>query len=115
VELITALTVGSGVAFLGYGVHCLFSKKMREEFDRFDMASLRLLTGWLEIAGGLGLLVGFSWRAVQPIAAGGLSLLMLCGLAVRVRQRDDVRLAVPATMLMLVNGYIMLDGIRCWR
>jgi uncharacterized membrane protein YphA (DoxX/SURF4 family) len=110
--LLTALTVASGLAFLGYGVHGLVSEGMREEFRRFGLEPLRLLTGWLEILGGAGLLAGFGWPAVQPLAAGGLCLLMVCGLAVRLRHRDGVQLALPAAVLMLVNGYIMVERLR---
>lgn len=110
--LLTALTLASGLAFLVYGVHCLVSQGMREEFRRFGLEPLRLLTGWLEILGGAGLLAGFGWPVVQPLAAGGLCLLMLCGLVVRIRNRDGMQLALPAAALMLVNGYIMVARLR---
>jgi len=58
VSLLSVLTVFSGVTFLGYGGLCLISPSMEREFTRFGLANLRVVTGGLELLGGLGLLMG---------------------------------------------------------
>lgn len=110
--LFTTLTVGSAIAFLLYGVHCLVSSEMRAEFERFGLPGYRVLTGWLEIAGGAGLLAGFFVPFVQPLAAAGLCLLMLLGVGTRIKVRDGLLQALPAAALMVLNGYIAVAGLR---
>ena len=56
--LLTILQAATGIAFLGYGLACLLSPQLRLDFERFGLARFRVLTGALEIAGGLGLLAG---------------------------------------------------------
>jgi len=49
------------VAFAIYGAQCLFSASMQAEFIRFGLERFRVLTGILEVLGGVGLLVGLKW------------------------------------------------------
>jgi len=108
----TVLVVGSGSAFVIYGLCCLWAPSMQREFERFGLAKYRVLTGVLEVLGGVGLLGGFLWAPAWWIASGGLCLLMLCGVGVRLRLRDGVLATLPAFVLMLVNGYIFF---AVWR
>lgn len=101
------LIVASGMTFLFYGVLCLASPFMKREFDRFGLARFRVLTGVLEILGGLGLLVGLGWPLVLWAASGGLALLMLCGAVVRLRIGDSWRQTLPALVLMALNLYLL--------
>ncbi len=104
----TVLVVASGSAFIVYGLSCLWAPAMQREFERFGLARYRTLTGVLEVLGGAGLLGGFVWAPAWWIASGGLCLLMVCGVAVRLRLRDGLLATLPALVLMLVNGYIFL-------
>lgn len=98
----------SAVAFLFYGLSCLFSPHMVREFERYGVARMRRLTGLLEVAGALGLLVGILYPPLLLAASGGLALLMLLGVATRIRIRDPLRAMVPALVLFLVNGYVLV-------
>ncbi len=104
----TALMVADAFVFLVYGVSLLISSSMVIDFDRFELAKFRVLTGVLEVLGAVGLAVGFKWPAITPLAATGLCLLMLAGVIVRLRSGDGVLLSLPAALLMIVNGYIAL-------
>ena len=111
-NLLTTLTVCSGSSFLVYGGLCLISPSMQSEFARFGLGRLRTLTGTLELLGGIGLLVGSSWPPALWISSGGLSLLMLCGVAVRIRTGDGFARSLPALVLMIVNAYICIESLR---
>ncbi len=102
------LTVGLGLLFLIYGGLCLGSSSMIYDFDRFGLQKLRRLTGCLEVAGGLGLLVGLRWRPVLRLSASGLALLMLIAFAIRLRFKDSIRDTLPSASLMLANVYILI-------
>ena len=110
--LLALLTVFSSAAFLGYGLWCVTSLWMEREFARFGLAHLRVLTGSLEVLGGVGLLVGLSWPPALWLSSGGLALLMLCGVGVRVRVGDGLVQMVPALGLMLLNLYILVAASR---
>jgi uncharacterized membrane protein YphA (DoxX/SURF4 family) len=112
VTLFTALTVLSGVAFVVYGISCVFSQSMAREFTRFGLAPFRVLVGALEVLGGTGLLLGLFWSLpLLAAAAAGLTLLMALGVGVRIRLRDGVLLTLPALVLFIVNGYL---AIHAW-
>ena len=108
----TIAILGSSVAFLTYGGLCLSSLSMQSEFKRFGLERLRTLTGLLEMLGGVGLLVGLKWPLALSLASGGLSLLMLAGLGVRLRIGDGLLLSFPALALMILNAYILLESLK---
>ena len=96
------------VFFLYYGAGCLFSNAMVAEFERFGLSPFRRLTGALELLGSLGLLVGYVVPVLVIVASAGLGLLMILGLAARVRVRDSFAQMLPALFLLLVNLFIIL-------
>jgi hypothetical protein len=101
-----ALRLLSIVAFLTYGGLCVAGRSMVGEFERFGLARFRVLTGSLEVLGALGLLGSYAFPGLVPLAAGGLSLLMLLGVLTRLRVRDSLAQISPALALMLVNAYL---------
>jgi uncharacterized membrane protein YphA (DoxX/SURF4 family) len=111
VTLLTALVIFSAVAFLAYGALCLGADSMRREFTRFGLEHFRILTGLLEVLGGVGLLVGLWWPPALLMASAGLTLLMLCGVGVRIWIKDSFLQTLPALFFLLVNLYILL---KCW-
>jgi hypothetical protein len=101
------LTLFSGLAFLGYGILCLTTDHMIVEFTRYGLLPYRMITGVLEALGGLGSLVGFFYfKPIYLLSTGGLAVLMLMGVIVRMRIKDPFMLIIPAMVLMLINGYL---------
>ncbi len=97
----------SSLVFLAYGVACLALDGMKRDFARFGLARLRVLTGTLEVLGALGLIAGQLWAPLVPASAGGLALLMLIGVATRVRVLDSLAQTLPALALMSLNLFIL--------
>jgi hypothetical protein len=119
VQLITNIAVGlSSASFGGYGVSCLCSRAMVVEFERFRLARYRVLTGTLQVAASVGLLVGLMigarGRALLLVCAGGLAVMMLLALLVRVRINDPVLAAVPAFLFFVLNAYIAVSAMQDW-
>jgi uncharacterized membrane protein YphA (DoxX/SURF4 family) len=108
VNAVTLLAAGSGVAFVVYGVLCLTSASMHAEFVRFGLERFRALTGILEVLAGVGLVVGLKWPPALWLSSGGLAMLMLCGVIVRISVNDRLIDMLPALILMCANGYILL-------
>ena len=109
----TILTIAvflSGGAFLFYGITCLSSQKMTDEFIRFGLnKQKRLLTGYLQILGALGLIFGYFFSVVLVfIAAAGLTLLMLLGFAIRIKIKDSISQSLPSLLVAFLNLYIFI-------
>lgn len=66
----------------------------------------------LELAGAVGLLVGLKFSVVLLISSGGLSMLMLLGIIVRIIVKDSFLVSLPALIFMLLNLSIFL--INCF-
>ena len=105
--LLTILQAATGIAFLGYGLACLLSPQLRLDFERFGLARFRVLTGTLEVAGGLGLLAGLRWPVVGLLAAGGLTALMALGVWARARVGDSLLAMSPALLFFAINAWLV--------
>ena len=97
------------ISFFVYGSRCLFAEAMVLEFKRWGMSGLRHITGLLEILGAVGLVVGQWLPWVGFMSAAGLSLLMVCGLIVRLRIRDSFFQTFPAVVYLVVSVLVMLQ------
>ena len=94
------------LAFLGYGLACLFSNHMVAEFERCGLSRMRRLTGALEVLGALGLAAGYFSRPIGMAAAIGLTLLMVLGVITRVRVGDTLLATMPALVLLMMNAFV---------
>lgn len=106
----TTLILFSAVSFLGYGVGCFASDYLRQEFHRYGLEARRGLVGGLQCAAALGLFAGFWFPWLGQAAAGGLALMMLVALAVRLRIRDSVTQMLPALGYLGLNAYLCVAG-----
>lgn len=111
-SILPTAIVFTSLSFLAYGASCLLAQRMQAEFARYGLARFRTLTGVLEILGAIGLLVGLAVPLPGFMAASGLTLLMLGGVAVRVRIRDSFLQMLPAVFYLLLNGYIAVAFLR---
>lgn len=73
--------------------------------------------GLLEIAGGVGLLVGLAgsrgslWGIVNELAAAGLTLMMGAAVVVHLRKGDGAKLLAPAGVLGLLTLLELLSRL----
>lgn len=96
----------SSAVFLFYGIACLCLDGMKRDFERFGLSRLRTVTGTLEVLGALGLIVGLFWPPLVALSSGGLALMMLLGIATRIRVLDSLAQTLPALILMCLNLFI---------
>jgi uncharacterized membrane protein YphA (DoxX/SURF4 family) len=106
----TALVLFSSLSFLAYGTGALFTTKMRQEFERYQMGGQRILVGLLQWAAGAGLLIGFYVPWLGQAAAAGLALMMTVALVVRIRIHDEPYLMLPAAGYLALNAYLCFAG-----
>lgn len=91
------------VAFLGSGgLKLVGAKQSLQMRDQLQVgAQLWRLVGALEVAGGVGLAVGFVIPVIGIAAAVGLALLMVGGIVAHARAQD-LRNAGPAALLLML-------------
>jgi len=111
-NLVKICVLISSLSFFGYAVSYFITPHMKEEFKRFELEKLGLLTIVLEFIGAAGLIVGLKFNSLLVISSLGLALLMLIGLIVRIRLKDNIWISLPALFYMGLNTYIFLMSIR---
>lgn len=111
-SLLTVLVVFSSLSFIAYGISYFTSPKMKSEFIRFGLSKLGTLTAVLEILGAVGLLVGLIYNDILLLSAGGLTLLMFLGVAVRLKIKDGIIASSPAIFFFFLNFYIFYLSIQ---
>jgi uncharacterized membrane protein YphA (DoxX/SURF4 family) len=104
--LIQILCIISGVSFIIYGITHFTSSKMKNEFIRFNLEKFGIVTAIFELLGGAGLLIGFFYRPLLLISAGGLTILMFAGLIARINVKDSFPDLVPVLFFIILNSYI---------
>ena len=83
---------------------------MRQEFARYQLSGQRTLVGCLQYLAAAGLLAGLAQPWIGQAAAGGLTLMMLVALGVRIRIRDSLPQMLPALGYLLLNAYLCVAG-----
>ena len=106
----TTLIFFSALSFIGYGSACFVSSYMKEEFVRYRLGSKRVLVGVLQWCAGLGLLAGLTQPWMGQAAAGGLALMMLLAVVVRIQIKDSLLRTTPALVYLVLNAYLCLAG-----
>jgi len=79
---------------------------MVDEFIRYRIPKFRKLTGWLQLLGSLGIVIGFWIDYLQIFSTIGLSLMMLLGVTVRINIKDNLTKILPALFYFLLNAYL---------
>jgi hypothetical protein len=105
--LLVPLVALSAVPFLYYGLACIWSPRLQDEYLRYGIPNLRVVSGILQLLGAAGVVIGLVVAPLGATAAAGLCIMMVLGVGVRVRMRDCVRLMVPATSLALINSALV--------
>jgi hypothetical protein len=77
------------------------------EFQRYGLKHYRILTGILQLAGSFSLIIGFWISSFTLVGSGGLVMLMLLGVIVRIRIKDKPYLLFPAIFFMCLNIIIL--------
>lgn len=106
----TTLILLSALSFLGYGLGCFFSAYLQGEFRRYQLGAQCRLVGILQCLAALGLVAGFWLPWLGQAAAGGLALMMLVALGVRIRIGDNFVQILPALGYLALNAYLCVSG-----
>jgi len=81
---------------------------MVKEFERYGLKKFRIINGFLQIFGGVGLLIGIYYPFLLLLSSAGLALLMAAGFGVRLRIKDGFLKSFPALFYFILNVTIFL-------
>jgi putative oxidoreductase len=93
-----------GLLFLSIGSMTVAGRKMFvENFRRFGYPQwFRIITGSLEVLGGLGLLIGIWLAWLAALASAGLTLVMLGAVLTQLRTKEPLqKVALPLVVGVL--------------
>ena len=107
-QLKEAIIVFSALSFLVYGAGCFTSRHLRDEFVRYGFSRERPLIGFLQVCGSLGLIAGMWLPWLGKGGAGGLAVMMLVAVLVRIRISDSFLKTTPAIFYFFVNTYLAI-------
>lgn len=110
-NIITICVLISSLSFYAYVASYFMSPHMKNEFKRFDLEKLGLLTIILQFLGATGLLVGLKFNLFLTMSSLGLALLMMFGLIVRIKLKDSIWVSLPAFFFMILNLSIFFLSI----
>lgn len=99
--LIIIIQVVLGLLFVGIGSMTIVGRKMFvENFRHFGYPQwFRVVTGSLEVLGGIGLLIGIWLPWLAALASAGLILVMLGAVVTEVRTREPLQKIVLPIVL----------------
>ena len=108
-DLLTLLAWFSSLAFIYFGMNCFYSKFIISEFKRYELPEYRKLTGFLQLIGAVGLLIGLYFNPIILLLASiGLCILMLAGFIVRIKIKDNFVKSSPAFTFAALNLFIAI-------
>lgn len=82
---------------------------MKQEFVRYGFGSQIRLIGFLQCCAGIGLLGGLMHMPwIGQASSGGLALMMLVAVWVRIQIKDSLLQTLPALFFTILNAYLCL-------
>lgn len=111
-SVLNAVVILVSVSFIIYGITCIGSARMKQEFERFQLPGFAPWIGILEIAAGIAMLIGLAVPWLLLLATGGLTLLMAVALFVRIRVGDTLWQSSPAVVFFLLTGWLFFMTVQ---
>jgi len=91
--------------FLSVGVQKVLGHQ--QQVDIFENLKLpqwfRVVTGWVELVGVVGLIIGFWLQWVVVIAGLWFGITMLVGMIAHIRVKDPLSKSTPAFVLLVIS------------
>jgi len=110
---VSIITFFTALSFIFFGKSCLHKPYMKREFMRYNLSQYRIVVGVLQLLGGFGLLVGYYTSPyIIALASFGLFLLMIMGVVVRFKIKDNILQTVPAIAYAFLSAVICYNSIK---
>ena len=107
-DVYNIITVFTAISFIAYGINSFISNKMILEFERWGLGKKRKVIGSVQLACGIGILIGLKLNLILIISSVILIIMMVVAVCVRIKIKDNISEILPA-LAYLTLGIIILQ------
>jgi hypothetical protein len=101
----------SSLSFFAYSYYYFVSPGIKSDLERLGVGRLGLFITVSQFFGACGLLIGLWFNSILIASSFGLSLLMFCGLIVRVKSKDNLWVSLPALFYLILNTCVCVKAL----
>lgn len=110
VDYFLVLVLFQGLSFVAYGINSFISKRMKSEFQRWNLKKYRKTIASCQLIGGVALLFGLEWNIMLVLSSCFLGVMMLVAIVVRIKVKDNISDILPAFAYLVLSGIILYEA-----
>ncbi len=110
VDYFLVLVLFQGLSFVAYGINSFISKRMKSEFQRWNLKKDRKAIASCQLIGGVALLFGLEWNIMLVLSSCFLGVMMLVAIVVRIKAKDNISDILPAFAYLVLSGIILYEA-----
>ena len=110
VDYFLILVLFTGLSFVAYGINSFISKRMKSEFQRWNLKKDRKAIASCQLIGGVALLFGLEWNIMLVLSSCFLGVMMLVAIVVRIKVKDNISDILPAFAYLVLSGIILYEA-----
>jgi uncharacterized membrane protein YphA (DoxX/SURF4 family) len=110
VDYFLILVLFTGLSFVAYGINSFISKRMKSEFERWNLKKERKAIASCQLIGGATLLFGLESNIMLLLSSSFLSVMMLVAIGVRIKVRDNISDILPAFAYLVLSAIILYEA-----
>ena len=111
VDYFLILVLFTGLSFIVYGVNSFISRRMKSEFQRWNLKKERKTIASCQLIGGVALIFGLEWNIILVMSSSFLGVMMLVAIGVRTNVKDNISDILPAFAYLVLSGIILYEAI----
>jgi uncharacterized membrane protein YphA (DoxX/SURF4 family) len=110
VDYFLILVLFTGLSFVAYGINSFLSKRMKSEFERWNLKKERKAIASCQLIGGATLLFGLESNIMLLLSSSFLGVMMLVAIGVRIKVRDNISDILPAFAYLVLSAIILYEA-----
>jgi uncharacterized membrane protein YphA (DoxX/SURF4 family) len=110
VDYFLILALFTGLSFVAYGINSFISKRMKSEFERWNLKKERKAIASCQLIGGATLLFGLESNIMLLLSSSFLGVMMLVAIGVRIKVRDNISDILPAFAYLVLSAIILYEA-----
>ena len=107
----TFVIIFTAVSFIIYGYSSFVSRRMKSEYARWGYSDQRKIVGFLQLLGGLGLLIGIKIDILLILTSFCFILMMNMAIFIRIKIKDNITDILPAITYLFLSVMIFYNSI----
>ena len=110
VDYFLILVLFTGLSFVAYGINSFISKRMKSEFERWNLKKERKAIASCQLIGGATLLFGLESNIMLLLSSSFLGVMMLVAIGVRIKVKDNISDILPAFAYLVLSAIILYEA-----